>query len=209
MSGPRPPVRAFAVCALLFVGAVAAACDGGGEEDAPGRPRVPASLETDTALLAALRTIPAEPVEGFTGPGGQPFHVARRTPAIEQYPCGACHERDGSVRDDLDSHADIVAAHPARLDGDCDACHDPADRSLLEGRTGRTYGFDRAYALCAECHAGQATDWAGGAHGKRLGGWAGRRVVESCTGCHDPHSPAFGKRVPLGFPRIPRTGAGH
>src|SRR5687768_3401142 len=63
----------------------------------------------------ALKTVEAVPVEGRTGPGGQPFEVARRTPDppqgfsrqfgtitldialrtrtpdLSQYPCTSCH----------------------------------------------------------------------------------------------------------------------
>jgi len=30
-----------------------------------------------------------------------------------------------------------------------------------------------------------------------LGGWAGPRVVQSCTGCHNPHDPLFPVKMPV------------
>ena len=42
----------------------------------------------------------------------------------------------------------------------------------------------------------QVDAWAGGAHGKRLDGWQGRRVVMGCADCHDPHRPASSRASP-------------
>ena len=64
--------------------------------------------------------------------------------------------------------------------------------------------FDHSYQVCAQCHARQVSDWAGGAHGKRMGGWAPPRVVAGCPACHDPHRPAWETRWPaiaVGGPR--------
>ena len=41
----------------------------------------------------------------------------------------------------------------------------------------------------------QASDWAAGAHGKRVGGWAPPRVVAGCPAGHDPHRPAWETRL--------------
>ena len=68
---------------------------------------------------------------------------------------------------------------------------------------------DEGTLLCSQCHYAQGEDWAAGAHGKRLVGWRGPRVVMSCTGCHDPHDPTFGTQIPSPGPRIPRTGGAH
>ena len=35
--------------------------------------------------------------------------------------------------------------------------------------------------------------------GKRVGYWAGKRVVENCTSCHNPHSPRFKSRWPVTY----------
>lgn len=187
----------------LLAGTALAGC--AAEHDGDPLERVDIATVHPTAAA-----VPADPVTGFEGPGGRPFRAARRTPAIEQYPCTECHT-PGLEATGEESHADIAGAivHPDRLDGSCDACHAPDDRSVLRGRDGATYGLDEAYRLCAECHFEQARDWAGGAHGKRVGAWEGRRVVQSCTACHDPHDPAFDTRIPQPGPRIPRTGGSH
>ena len=72
----------------------------------------------------------------------------------------------------------------------------------LRTLNGQAVAFDHAYQVCAQCHSSQAKDWAGGAHGKRLGGWAPPRVVASCTACHDPHRPALDKRWPSRASRL-------
>ena len=69
--------------------------------------------------------------------------------------------------------------------------------------------MDEAYLLCGGCHFSQADSWAGGAHGKRLEVWAGERVVESCTGCHNPHHPLFPVLRPVTFPKIARPAEEH
>ena len=47
--------------------------------------------------------------------------------------------------------------------------------------------------------------WAGGAHGKRLDGWQGRRVLMGCADCHDPHRPALETRIPFRAPQLQRA----
>jgi hypothetical protein len=68
--------------------------------------------------------------------------------------------------------------------------------------------LDHAYRLCAECHSPQVTAWAAGAHGKRLDGWRGRRVVMGCAECHDPHRPSLEQRIPFRSPTLPSGGGG-
>jgi hypothetical protein len=204
--------------------------------DAPAIDQRAPHVEPAARLLiepGALPLVQAVEVAGRTGPGGQPFEVARRagapagaharrfglrtmliglrtgTPDLTQYPCSACHLGRGlvpSVERAADAHQDIAAAHPAELDGACTTCHATADVELLELRNGERVSVDHAYRLCAQCHFSQADAWAAGAHGKRLDGWQGRRVVMSCADCHDPHRPALEQRLPFRAPRLERTG---
>jgi hypothetical protein len=83
----------------------------------------------------------------------------------------------------------------------CATCH-AADAAALRLLGGEPVGFDHAYRLCAQCHSRQVADWAGGAHGKRVGGWVPPRVVYGCPECHDPHRPALGPRRPARPPRL-------
>ncbi|MGB5884125.1 MAG: hypothetical protein WBG28_08515, partial [Desulfobulbales bacterium] len=61
---------------------------------------------------------------------------------------------------------------------------------------GKQIDFDHSYLLCGQCHFRPKRDWLGGAHGKRVTYWAGKRVVMNCTSCHNPHSPAFKTKMP-------------
>lgn len=176
-----------------------------------------------------LPVVAALPVQGRTGPDGEPFEVAprereiagaharrfgmrtlmiglrTRTPDLTQYPCTACHLGRGLVPSQQraqDAHQDIPTAHPAAADGGCMMCHAGADVALLELESGERVSLDHAYRLCAQCHFAQADEWSAGAHGKRLDGWQGRRVVMGCADCHDPHRPRIAQRVPFRAPRI-------
>lgn len=177
-----------------------------------------------------LRLVPADAVDGWTGPGGEPFEVTLRTSgdashlqrrigtrtfplplrtsrvALAQYPCTSCHHGVTVTAERAeDAHRDIQAVHPAETATLCTTCHVPSSVERLVLRDGATVSLDHAYRLCAQCHNPQANDWAAGAHGKRFDGWRGRRVVMNCADCHDPHRPALEQRVPFPGPRIPRT----
>lgn len=193
--------------ALVVLGGLLVAC--GPDHPAPS-PRT--SLEIDPQRPRQLAGMAVVSVDDVTGPGGRPFAAAARTPHIGQYPCGACHEQpvtDPGAAAPVSlrwTHLDVGLEHAAALR--CATCHRYDDLGTLRLIEGEPVDFDHSYRVCAQCHAPQARDWAGGAHGKRLGGWRGERVVQNCTGCHDPHAPAFPERMPLGFPRVPRTGSG-
>ncbi len=181
-----------------------AAC---GPDEAAPPPGVPASFEVPGLGPPMLATVRAAPAVGFEGPGGTPFEVALRTPDIASYPCASCHTtpvRPG--RAGADEHADVEPVHPSIAQGGCVVCHAADDPSRLVLHSGERVGLDEAYRLCSECHFEEARAWAGGAHGKRLVAWRGRRVVMNCTGCHNPHEPSFGQRIPFPGPKIPRTG---
>jgi len=176
-----------------------------------------------------LRTLSADTVQGWTGPGGRPFEVTLRTPAdqshlqarigqasfllparltgptLVQYPCTSCHEGVTVFADRIpDAHRNIQPVHPATTGGTCSTCHvpDAVERLFVPGEPSAS--MDHAYRLCAQCHSPQVRDWAGGVHGKRLEGWSGRRVVMNCADCHDPHSPGLVSRIPYPGPQLPR-----
>ena len=180
----------------------------------------------------ALATVAAAPVVRWTGPGGRPFEVTLRTSDptsalarrfgtvtmrnslrtrasnIGQFPCVSCHLGRRTILTDKrapGAHQNIKAVHPVQTGGVCSTCHAPDNVELLALKSGERATLDHTYRLCAQCHFLQAEAWAGGAHGKRLDGWQGRRVVMGCADCHDPHKPAIEPRIPFRAPRIERT----
>jgi hypothetical protein len=204
---------------------------------APGSsaPGMIASGRNDSLEPGALGTVRAVLVQGWMGPGGRPFEVAVRTrdvesgharrfgtitlrttlrgpsPDLVQYPCTSCHlGRTVAMKDTRigDAHQNIQPRHPALLGAVCSTCHSPDAVDSLALRTRERVGLDNSYRLCAQCHFRQADDWAAGAHGKRLDGWQGRRVVMGCSDCHDPHRPAPLPRIPFRAPTLSRRG-GH
>ncbi len=190
--------------------------------------RVAIDTTNDSRTLA---TGPTAPVEQWKGPGDRPFEVTVRTadaasalarkfgtitrttslrtraPDLGQYPCTSCHLGRGMVLSDdriADAHQNIESVHPAQTGAVCSTCHAPDNVELLTLKTGERATLDHAYRLCAQCHFSQAESWAGGAHGKRLDGWQGRRVVMGCADCHDPHKPVMEARIPFRAPQLER-----
>lgn len=221
--------RAIPLALVLVVGVVAG-CD----DEAPApEAGPPISFETEDTVPSALLSIPVEPVEGRTGPGGEVFYVAVRTPEgadylsrqigtavfplqlrvtepdLTQYPCASCHRGQdvvpGGARDVERVHQNIQPVHPAEAGADCATCHSRDDVGRVRLEAGGTASLDHSYRLCAQCHFSEVDSWAMGAHGKRLVGWRGRRVVMNCTACHSPHAPATEQRIPYPGPEIPRT----
>ena len=179
----------------------------------------------------ALGTVATAPVTNWQGPGGKPFEVTVRTvdpvsstsrrfgtitlrtalraraPDIGQFPCTSCHlGRAIVIRDERvkDAHQNIKPVHPKQTGALCSTCHAADNVELLALKSGERATLDHTYRLCAQCHFSQAEAWAGGAHGKRLDGWQGRRVVLGCADCHDPHKPGIEKRIPFRAPRLER-----
>lgn len=132
------------------------------------------------------------------------FDVAARSAAIERFPCSRCHDRPltqvqqaAAAAGKKAAHWEIKLNHAAAGVMACDSCHHTnANTDSLHTLRGDAISFDHSYQLCGQCHSRQLADWTGGAHGKRLGGWAPPRVVQNCTGCHDPHSPRLKSRWP-------------
>ena len=156
--------------------------------------------------------------EAYTGDGarvevpGHPdrprFFALARTPAIEKYPCTTCHtlpiekmrSAPGAPRR---AHWDVALDHAPASVMSCATCHalDAPDR--LHTLQGQPVDFDHSDQVCAQCHGRQASDWASGAHGKRVGGWAPPRVVLPCAQCHNPHAPRWDARWPAVAGRQP------
>ncbi|WDE96241.1 hypothetical protein PQO03_11035 [Lentisphaera profundi] len=146
--------------------------------------------------------------------GHKEFYVADRTSKIGQFACSNCHQDELPDRQQQNErsalmHLDIKMQHANQAVMDCRTCHNAKNMDSLRLNNGDEVSFNHAYKLCSQCHFEQERDWAGGAHGKRLHSWYGKRVVMNCTECHNPHSPSFTQRHPKGRPTIPRTGKNH
>lgn len=149
----------------------------------------------DTAARGTLR---------FPGyPDAPPFQVVPRRDDLFFYPCKQCHE----FMDPNDQVRDLAAPHDIELvHGDgrmwCLQCHSMVDRDMLWTLLREPVDFDEAYVVCGGCHANRQKDWYYGAHGKRVSGWRGERLLYNCTQCHDPHSPSIKPRKALAPPPV-------
>ena len=224
--------RAITVVAILLVSAILISCRERQEALPTHLNKValPDTSALSRSQPGALATVAAAPVTEWKGPGGKPFDVAvrtvdpvsstsrkfgsitlrtalrARTPDIGQYPCTSCHMGRAIVMKDdervKDAHQNIKPIHPRQTGAACSTCHAPDNVELLALKSGERASLDHTYRLCAQCHFTEAEAWAGGAHGKRLDGWQGRRVVLGCADCHDPHKPALESRVPFRAPLL-------
>ncbi len=191
--------------------------------------------ETGSAELPGqLALVGGVGAEHWTGPGGKAFEVTSRSSEqeaghprrfgtitlltalrerpVSQYPCTSCHFGRTVVMSDErieDAHSNIQPVHPDQTGAVCSTCHSADNVELLKVEEGNQATLEQSYRLCARCHFSQVESWAGGAHGKRLDGWAGRRVVMGCGDCHDPHDPSIEQRIPFQAPRLGRSGGNH
>ncbi len=127
------------------------------------------------------------------------FYIAKRAHEITNLPCSNCHSKDISKlksKGTKKAHWDIELIHADDGIMNCASCHDMNKPDALTSLRGSEVSFDHSYKLCAQCHSTQYKDWQGGAHGKSLLGWVPPRVSQTCTGCHNPHKPAFEQRWP-------------
>lgn len=172
-------------------------------------------------LYAGLRLVAHAEAGVQIGDGTQPvaetLWIEDRRPHIKRFPCSQCHAEarpagvngeavakaagkattKAAVTGPRDAHFGLEVAHAPASAMQCATCHgEKMGSDSLVSLTGQGIAFEKSFQLCSQCHMSQARDFMGGAHGKRLGGWTGPRVVRNCTGCHDPHAPQIAKRWP-------------
>jgi len=149
-------------------------------------------------LIAEHRAQPLE-MPGYS-------HVYVAGPAVDRKDCARCHKpelepyRDESLPPGQDAHWDISIHHAG--DMECFSCHKKEDPTKLVSVINKEARLETAYLHCGSCHKDQFQSWLGGAHGKRLTGWNGVRIIRNCAGCHNPHAPARPKVMPVAQPTV-------
>ena len=133
-------------------------------------------------------------------------HIYVAGPETERKDCARCHKpgeepyRDESLPPGQDAHWEIAIHHAD--DMECFSCHKKEDPSKLVSVVDKEARLETTYLHCGSCHKDQLQSWLGGAHGKRVTGWNGVRIIKNCTDCHDPHAPARGTTLPVAQPTI-------
>lgn len=164
-------------------------------------------LRADTAAFDSSATVPGAALADLYGQvrkvshwdsaRGDTLWFQDRRPEIRQYPCAECHAAQGPAKGDRRAHfgLDLVHADPSVME--CATCHgDGMKSNSLATLAGKPVPFELSFQVCSQCHFQQARDVIGGAHGKRLLGWQGPRIIQNCAACHNPHAPALPSRWP-------------
>lgn len=135
--------------------------------------------------------------------GNKEFYISERKSQITSYSCSECHNQPIKLLKDTQvgkkAHWDIVLNHANKETMNCNTCHAKDNMNELRSITNKAIDLNLSHKLCSQCHQKEGKDWVGGAHGKQIGGWAPPRLSQTCTGCHNPHSPSFEKRWPAQF----------
>ena len=158
----------------------------------------------DEKSVNAVLVLPGNTVLVKTNYQGGIFWTETRKDKVERFKCSQCHNnKDVTVAQAAEvAHGDITLDHGEKQKPlACFTCHKKDERDFLVTEEGFKVDMDHSYQVCGKCHFRQQKDWLGGAHGKRVSYWAGPRVVQNCTSCHDPHSPLFKKRWPRTYSR--------
>lgn len=153
----------------------------------------------DEERVDSVLTLPINTVLVKSKYQGGLFWTESRKDKIERFKCSQCHNNEEVkiTRAAEIAHGDIVLVHGGQEKPlSCFTCHNKDARDFLLTEESVAVDMDHSYQLCDRCHFREKKDWVGGAHGKRVSYWAGKRVVKNCTSCHDPHSPRFEKRWP-------------
>lgn len=134
--------------------------------------------------------------------GEHTFLIPERKGQIKSYACTECHTKPLHKMQNKDlkkAHWDIKLVHANENTMNCITCHNPDNMDNLRSLTDNVIDFNNSYNLCSQCHTKQFEDWKGGAHGKRIGGWAPPRASMTCVNCHNPHEPHIQPKWPARF----------
>lgn len=135
--------------------------------------------------------------------GEHTFLIPERKSQIKSYKCTECHTKPLNEMQNISStkkaHWDITLVHANSNTLNCISCHNGESMDNLTSLTGMQIDFNNSYKLCSQCHTKQFEDWKGGAHGKRIAGWAPPRASLTCVNCHNPHDPHIKSKWPARF----------
>jgi hypothetical protein len=152
-----------------------------------------------------LELPPANAEHAATVPS--PITLEPRTPLLVAYPCSRCHanqkpnpERRVLVKFHVLRNTEL---HHGDSQKWCYHCHSIENIDRLVLPSGTLVEFDEAPKLCGSCHGDKLRDWNLQVHGKTMGHWQGAKVRRACTGCHNPHRPAFQPIEPEPAPPSP------
>lgn len=137
----------------------------------------------------------------------QPVEVEKRAHLLPTYPCSSCHQgrKPDPNRRKLEEFHTIRNKELKHGNSErwCYQCHSIENIDKLVISSGKLVSFDEAYLVCGSCHGDKLRDWRVAVHGKTMGGWKKDKIRRSCTGCHNPHAPKFGKLEPEQAPLHP------
>ncbi len=153
----------------------------------------------DEKRVDSVLPVPVKTVLVKTKYQGGFFWTETRKEKMERFKCSRCHNNENVtiVGAAEMAHGNITLVHGGQDKPlSCYTCHKKDERDFLVTEAGVKVDMDHSYQMCGHCHFRQKKDWVGGAHGKRISYWAGKRIVINCASCHDPHSPRFEKRWP-------------
>ena len=134
--------------------------------------------------------------------GNETFLIPERKSQIKSFACTECHTKpldQIQSKEAKKAHWDISLVHANENTMNCITCHNGKSMDDLVSITGKSINFNKSYQLCNQCHTKQFEDWKGGAHGKRIGGWAPPRASLTCVDCHNPHKPHFDTKWPARY----------
>ena len=153
----------------------------------------------DQVGAASVIALPKDTVLVRTPYQGGRFWTETRKDKMQRFKCSQCHNnKPVTIPKAADvAHGDIRLNHGSPDKPlSCYTCHNKEERDFLVTEAGTKIDMNHSYQMCGQCHFRQKKDWVGGAHGKRITNWAGKRIVKNCASCHDPHAPRFEKRWP-------------
>ncbi len=131
---------------------------------------------------------------------------------LAEVACVTCHTtREGRLEnrgtEDLELfHQGLQVQHGGLS---CLSCHNSENFDTLRLADGSPIPFPQTMQLCAQCHGPQYRDYQHGSHGGMMGYWdlnRGPRQRNSCTVCHDAHSPAYPRLTPVFPPHVAVSG---